>query len=162
MGMVIMTYPKIHFEDKIPDFLGDPVTTCVLSHVWFWVAPWTARLLSPWDFPGKNAGVGCHFLLQGIFLTQGSNVSLFHPLLWQVDSLPLYTWEACRPQLLSLCPRAWVPQLLKPLHPMACTLQQEKPPRWKSCALQWRVALLATTREGLCAATKTQCNQKCF
>ena len=32
-----------------------------------------ARLLCPWDFPGKNAGVGCHFQLQGIFLTQGSN-----------------------------------------------------------------------------------------
>ena len=25
-----------------------------------------ARLLCPWDFPGKNAGVGCHFLLQGL------------------------------------------------------------------------------------------------
>ena len=31
------------------------------------------RLLSPWDSPGKNTGVGCHFLLQGIFWTQGSN-----------------------------------------------------------------------------------------
>ena len=30
------------------------------------------------DFPGKNTGVGCHFLLQGIFLTQGSNNSLLH------------------------------------------------------------------------------------
>ena len=29
------------------------------------------RLLCPWDFPGKNTGVGCHFLLQGIFLAQG-------------------------------------------------------------------------------------------
>ena len=29
------------------------------------------RLLCPWDFPGKNTGVGCHSLLQGIFLTQG-------------------------------------------------------------------------------------------
>ena len=28
------------------------------------------RLLCPWDFPGKNTGVGCHSLLQGIFLTQ--------------------------------------------------------------------------------------------
>ena len=27
----------------------------------------------PWDFPAKNTGVGCHFLLQGIFPTQGSN-----------------------------------------------------------------------------------------
>ena len=31
------------------------------------------RLLCPWDFPGKNTGVGCHFLLPGIFPTQGSN-----------------------------------------------------------------------------------------
>ena len=30
------------------------------------------------DFPGKNTGVGCHFLLQGIFLTQGSNVGALH------------------------------------------------------------------------------------
>ena len=30
------------------------------------------------DFPGKNSGVGCHFLLQGIFLTQGSNVGALH------------------------------------------------------------------------------------
>ena len=36
-----------------------------------------AQLLCPWGFPGKNTGVGCyHFLLQGIFLTQGSNLSL--------------------------------------------------------------------------------------
>ena len=32
-----------------------------------------ARPLCPWDFPGKNPGVGCHFLLQGIFPAQGSN-----------------------------------------------------------------------------------------
>ena len=36
-----------------------------------------ARLLCPWDFPGKNIGVGCHFLLQGIFLTQGYVVLIF-------------------------------------------------------------------------------------
>ena len=34
------------------------------------------RLLCPWDFSGKNTGGGCHFLLQGIFLTQGSNPHL--------------------------------------------------------------------------------------
>ena len=46
-------------------------------------------LLCPWDYPGKNTGVGCHFLLQGIFLTQGWNphLCLLH---WQVDSLPLH------------------------------------------------------------------------
>ena len=33
-------------------------------------------LLYPWDFPGKSTGVGCHFLLQSIFPTQGSNLGL--------------------------------------------------------------------------------------
>ena len=32
-----------------------------------------ARILCSWDFPGKNMGVGCYFLLQGIFPIQGSN-----------------------------------------------------------------------------------------
>ena len=36
------------------------------------------RLLCPWDSPGKNTGVDCHFLLQGIFLTQESNPGLLH------------------------------------------------------------------------------------
>ena len=31
-------------------------------------------LLRPWDFAGKRTGVGCHFFLQGIFLTQGLNL----------------------------------------------------------------------------------------
>ena len=39
---------------------------------------WPARLLCPWDFPGKNTGVGCHFLLQGIFPAQGFNPGLLH------------------------------------------------------------------------------------
>ena len=42
--------------------------------------PWTiaTRLLCPWNSPGKNTGVGCHSLLQGIFPTQGSNTELPH------------------------------------------------------------------------------------
>ena len=47
------------------------------------------RLLCPWDSPGKNTGVGCHFLLQGIFPTQGSNLCLLRILNWQADSLLL-------------------------------------------------------------------------
>ena len=36
---------------------------------------WTpARLLCPWDSPGKNTAVGCHFFLQEIFLTQELNL----------------------------------------------------------------------------------------
>ena len=37
-----------------------------------------SRLFCPWDSPGKNTGVGCHFLLQGIFPTQGLNPGLPH------------------------------------------------------------------------------------
>ena len=44
------------------------------------------EILYPWDSPVKHTGVGGHFLLQGIFLTQGSNPHLLHR---QVDSLPL-------------------------------------------------------------------------
>ena len=32
---------------------------------------WSARVLCPWDYPGNNIRVGCHALLQGVFLTQG-------------------------------------------------------------------------------------------
>ena len=46
------------------------------------------RLFCPWDFPGKNTGLGCHFHLQGIFPTQGSNPHLLCLLHWQADSLP--------------------------------------------------------------------------
>ena len=36
------------------------------------------RLLHPWNFPGKSTGVGCHFLLQGIFLAWGTNPGIPH------------------------------------------------------------------------------------
>ena len=64
----------------------------MLSCVQLFEIPWTvqpAMLLCPWDSPGKNTGVGYHFLLQGIFPTQGSNQSLLYFLHWQADSLPL-------------------------------------------------------------------------
>ena len=50
------------------------------------------RLLCPWSSPGKNTGVGCHFFLQGIFPTQGSNSLFVH-----IGRKSLYcwaTWEA--------------------------------------------------------------------
>ena len=64
----------------------EPGRQCLLlllshfSHVRFFATPWTPegsiRLLCPWNSPGKNIGVGCHALLQGIFLTQESNPSV--------------------------------------------------------------------------------------
>ena len=52
-----------------------------------WTHGWQpARTFCPWDFPGKNTRVGCHFLLQESFRTQGSNLRLLH---WQADFLQL-------------------------------------------------------------------------
>ena len=52
------------------------------------VTPWTVVHQAPlsMEFPGKNTGMHCYFLLQGIFPSQGSNLRLLH---WQVDSVPL-------------------------------------------------------------------------
>ena len=67
-----------------------------------------ARLLCPWDSPGKRTGVGCHALLQGIFPTQGLN-----PLFFFLESTSLMspalagrffttgaTWEAQKMSLI--------------------------------------------------------------
>ena len=40
--------------------------------------PWSVADLCPWNFPGKDIGMGGHSLLQGIFLTQGSQQGLLH------------------------------------------------------------------------------------
>ena len=56
--------------------------TRVLSRVLFFATSKPTRLLCPWDFSGKNTGVGYHFLLQGIFPTQESkshSVVTVHP-----------------------------------------------------------------------------------
>ena len=53
-----------------------------------WV-PLYARFLCTWNSLGKDTGVGCHFLLQGLFPTQGLNRYLLCLLQWQADSLPL-------------------------------------------------------------------------
>ena len=60
-----------------------------------WLGDWTITTncslpgsSCPWNFPGKNTGVSCHFLLQGIFQIQGSNLPLLPLLHWQADFLP--------------------------------------------------------------------------
>ena len=58
-----------------------------------------SSLLHPWDFPSKNTGMGCHFLLQEIFLTQGLKPQLLN---WQANFFFFFffyhwaTWEAQR------------------------------------------------------------------
>ena len=59
-----------------------------LSSVQLFATPWTRVHQAPLSVnsPGKNIGVSCHFLPQGIFPTQGLNLHLLH---WQANSLPL-------------------------------------------------------------------------
>ena len=66
-------------KSKNREFPGGLVVW-LLSCVRLFVTVWTVALPAPhpWDFPGKNAAVGCRFLLQGIFPTQGSNPCLLH------------------------------------------------------------------------------------
>ena len=61
------------------------------SCVWLFATLWTVAHQAPLsvDSPGKNTGVGSHFLLQGIFMTRGLNPHLLCLLHWQVGSLPL-------------------------------------------------------------------------
>ena len=76
---------------SLPLFVSCLVVFCcrlVLSRVRLFVTLWTRACQSPlsMEFLAKNTVVGCHFLRQRIFLTQGSNSCLLH---WQADSLPL-------------------------------------------------------------------------
>ena len=68
-----------------------PYSACILmSNAFSPHGLYPISLLCPWDSLGRNTGVACHFLLQGIFLTQGLNPHLLHLLHWQVDSFPLH------------------------------------------------------------------------
>ena len=79
---ILLSDPKFELLSLFQIF--NPLCVCVcvcvvLSHVQLFVIPWTiphqypTRLLCPWNFPGKNTGAGCHFLLQGISRLKRSN-----------------------------------------------------------------------------------------
>ena len=51
---------------------------------------WPARLLCPWNSPGKNTGMVCHSLLQWLFLTQGLNPGLLHSRLSHQGWIQIY------------------------------------------------------------------------
>ena len=81
-----LNWPKMVMEPKIT-----LVVVLFLSHSVVFNSLQSYGLCPPGScvhgiYSGKNTGVGCHFLLQRVFPTQGSNPLLLH---WQVDSLPL-------------------------------------------------------------------------
>ena len=84
----------LYLGDGYMVYLGDSmhVYACVLScfsHVWLLATLWTlaCQALLSMDYPGKNTRVGCHTLLQGVFLIQGSNPHLLYLLHWQAGFL---------------------------------------------------------------------------
>ena len=60
------------------NFLGGSLQQGSLNPVRLFVTPMDCGVFCPWDSPGKNIGVGCHSLLQRIFLTQGLKLGLLH------------------------------------------------------------------------------------
>ena len=91
-------FKNLHFQQR-PNLWYELCVLCVLIHSVVSHSLWSlglyhARLLCPWSFPGKNTGVGCHFVPEGIFQAQGSNPHLLCLLHWQADSLPLSHLES--------------------------------------------------------------------
>ena len=74
----------------------------------------------PWNSPGKNSEVGCHFLLQGIFPTQGLQPHILNLLHWQVSSLLLSppTLSGKRKKFISVIFIFFPPSLIPKLHVM--------------------------------------------
>ena len=70
---------------QTPWALSECMHVRLLSCTWLFLTSWTAACQAPlyMGFFNRNSGVGCHFLLQGIFPTQRSNPCLLH---WQADS----------------------------------------------------------------------------
>ena len=86
---LVVQQPHPQFPDSVPG-VTEYVYVCVqsrFSHAQLFCNPMNCSPPCPWDSPGKNAGVGCHALLQGIFLTQRRNSSFLCLLHWQAGSL---------------------------------------------------------------------------
>ena len=89
--------------------------------------------LCPWNFPGKSTGVGCHFLLQGIFLTQGSNPGLLH------CTQILYHWATREAHSIYKESESEVTQSCPTLcNPMGSSLHQAPPSMGFSGQEYWR------------------------
>ena len=111
-GVIVVTNSLLHARYPTCIIIFDleessVCCVCMLSQfrcIWLLVTLWTIahRLLCPCDSPGKSTGVGCHFLLQGIFPTHtGSNPCLLRLLHWHKGSLLLA--PPGNPNLLNRC-----------------------------------------------------------
>ena len=106
-------------------------------------------LLCPWDFPGKNTGVGCHSLLQGIFPTQGSK--------------PKSVALTAAAKLLQSCPTLCDPRDGSPPGSPIPGILQARTLEWVatsfSSAWKWKVKVKSLSRVRLCATPWTAAHQ---
>ena len=92
---------------KLAGILGaafnSTLSACKLSHNRLFATLWTVAHQAPlsMDFLGEHTGMSCHFLLQGIFSTEGLNLHLLPLLRLQADSLQLSHLFNCLLLLLS-------------------------------------------------------------
>ena len=70
--MVVCVWERERARESVQGWAKMLTFVQLLSHVWLALTPWTVAQQTSQRSPGKNTGVGCHFLLQGIFLDQGS------------------------------------------------------------------------------------------
>ena len=86
---------KWHQRSTFYTFVSTYISLCVcvklLSCIWLFATPWTVACKAPLSmgFSRQKYWSGSHFLLQGIFPTQGLNLCPLRLLYWQVGSLPL-------------------------------------------------------------------------
>ena len=91
-GIALERHVHKWLDDKIPFYYISCVCVCVCAQSCLTL--WPTRLLCPWDSPGKNTGVGCHFLLQGNLPNPGIEpVSLVSPELASGFFATGATWE---------------------------------------------------------------------
>ena len=133
------------------------------------VTPWTIARQAPlsWDSPGKNTGVGCHGLLQGIFPTQGWNLHLLGLLQWQVgvftgcSGIPNCWLELCAAGVGPWGSSVWAPG--QPGSSLSCSHVSR--PGWVSSPLKLHLALRRDLLLGeVCFKNKiktSQCSAPC-
>ena len=98
----LISFPVLwHVQECLIIVLGSCCCRCLVSQLYLTLLRLhglqPTSLLCPWDFPSKNIRVGCHFLLQGIFLIEGSNLCHLYLLYCRQILYPLSHWGS--PQL---------------------------------------------------------------
>ena len=143
-----------------------------VSHVWLFVTPWTVALQAPLSMGSSRQEywMGCHALLQGIFLNQWSNLNLLH---WQANSLPLAppgklpaaaaAAAAAAAKSLQSCPTLCDPTDGSPPGSPVPGILQARTLEWVAISLsnawKWKVEVKSLNRVWLLATPWTEAHQ---